>query len=200
MLGTHLDHRHTHRMRLAQQQLLLLKLALGSSHAFKTDLHLRLARLGARLRAWRRAASSARGIAVASGKVQVHAQCRQAAGAIHWWSAWLRRRAAWRRGVERRAAAHGGWTRQHLPCMRGFDGRAAFLEEGSSGTGAAPKTAEAAASMVVGIAYFGFALCLGSYSYRHVPNLSTRVLRFCTAEKDRVRYRGWVLRFCTGGA
>lgn len=111
----------------------------ASQRAFLTramcsaDWHLRLARLAAQLRAWSVVASSARGVAVAAGRLQRYAQRRQAAVAMHCWSAWLRRRAAWRRGVERRRAAHGGWTRQHLPCMRDFDGRAAFIEEGSSG-------------------------------------------------------------------
>lgn len=107
--------------------------ALVTRATCSADRHLRLARLAAQLRAWKVAASRARGVAVATGKVQVHARCRLTAGAMRCWSAWVRRRAVWRRGVERRAVAHGGWTRQHWPCMRDFDGRAAFIEEGSSG-------------------------------------------------------------------
>ena len=78
---------------------------------------------------WRHATAEA-SVWQASAVLLSERVCRDG---MHGWCAWMRRRAAWRRAVERRAAAHGGWTRQHLPCMRGFDGRAIFLEEGSNG-------------------------------------------------------------------
>jgi hypothetical protein len=106
--------------------------SIGSATATAAH-HLRRARLTARLRAWRRVAGRARGLDAAGCTVHTNVLCRQNVEAMRCWCAWLRRRATWRRGAQRRAEAHGGWVRQHLPCMRGFDGRAAFMEEGSSG-------------------------------------------------------------------
>ena len=78
------------------------------------------------------------------------------ASGLRAWSQWMRRRAAWRRCVERRADAHGGAARQHLPCMRNFDARAIFVEEGSHGVATAYRRRRTLA--VVLCAWFGVAV------------------------------------------
>ena len=45
---------------------------------------------------------------------------------------WTRRVHAWRRRLQRRVDAIDGLSRLHLPCMRAFDARAVFVEEGSA--------------------------------------------------------------------
>lgn len=49
------------------------------------------------------------------------------------WRACLRRRLKWRQQLERRAAARGGISSLHRPCMQRFDTRAVFVEEGHTG-------------------------------------------------------------------
>ena len=58
--------------------------------------------------------------------------CKQCTVGLRRWRAWLRRRGKWRVQAERRASARGGVVMLHRPCMRLFDGRAIFVEEGSA--------------------------------------------------------------------
>jgi hypothetical protein len=98
-----------------------------------TDEHARRASQAAAFHVWRRTAlccvSRREALAIVDERTR-RSRCSRGVGV---WRAWLRRRAAWRRSAQRRASALGGWTKHHLPCMRAFDGRAIFLEEGSLG-------------------------------------------------------------------
>ena len=84
------------------------------------------------MQAWEHHAIAMRTMRDATSAIAARERRRQAGEAVSQWQAWLRRRAAWRRCALRRAIAHNGWLRFHLPCMRAFDGRAIFVEEGSA--------------------------------------------------------------------
>ena len=120
-----------------------------------SDERLKRTRLAGLFR-WRDGVSAVFRVAEAAMAAQLHVRLRRTSAGLECWRAWLRRRAAWRRGAERRAMAHGGWTRQHLPCMRSFDGRAIFLEEGSAGMANAYRRRRTAA--VVLCAWHAFTL------------------------------------------
>ena len=79
---------------------------------------------------WRTA--RARAQTLASTRVTETTRRLERARVVRLWRRWMQRRAAWERRLTRRAAAQGGWARLHLPCMRRFEPRAVFVEEGSA--------------------------------------------------------------------
>ena len=89
--------------------------------------------LGTRtLRGWQRWAARATAGQAAAAAISQRRAVTHLAFALRCWRRWLSLRTAWSRRAQRRAEAHGGWRRMHLPCMRAFDGRAIFVEEGSA--------------------------------------------------------------------
>ena len=58
-------------------------------------------------------------------------QSRSRAALRRWWR-WSMRRHAWLRRCTRRAEAAGGWALRHVVCVKAFDRRAVFVEEGAT--------------------------------------------------------------------
>ena len=83
--------------------------------------------------AWSRSAAWSRGVTAAAEATRAAARCSLQCRGWDAWLTWLRRVRRWRRRNARRAEDNGGESRRHLPCMRGFDARAVFVEEGSAG-------------------------------------------------------------------
>ena len=84
-------------------------------------------------RAWRAGSRSHRALLHATDGVQTHLVRSRCVSAHRCWRSWARRREQWRRQLERRADARGGFSMLHRPCMQRFERRAIFLEEGSTG-------------------------------------------------------------------
>ena len=84
-------------------------------------------------RAWRAGSRSHRALLDAADGVQTHLVRSRCVSAHRCWRSWARRREQWRRQLERRADARGGFSMLHRPCMQRFERRAIFLEEGSTG-------------------------------------------------------------------
>ncbi len=106
------------------------RVAVAAAHRTGRDLRAALA-------SWRSSAACYYHLAAARSAAAAAARRAQLVSGWDRWHAWLRLAARWRSRVERRAEALGGAARRHLPCMRGFEARAIFVEEGHAGVVAA---------------------------------------------------------------